>query len=78
MVWKCKHCDSGKLLGKHHDTYLGDFHITDTGSHLPNNRNTLYKATCIYCGYEKYGQYSDLEKRCLCYCENKKKCKCNN
>ena len=62
----CQHCDTGRLKGKHDGEIIGDYILEDTGETLKNNRNRMYKAVCMYCGDFKFGQYSDLARRCSC------------
>ena len=60
---------NGRIISKHSDETIGDFILCDTGDRVGNSRNRLYKATCVHCGEVKYGQYSDIYRRCFCKCQ---------
>lgn len=66
---ECHRHDNGRLKAKHNNEVIGDYILHDTGACLPNNRNRMYEAECLYCHNKKYGQYSDLIKRCNCHCQ---------
>lgn len=61
--------NNGKIISKHNGEVIGDFMLYDTGHTVGNSRNRLYKAVCTHCGEVKYGQYSDIYRRCCCKCQ---------
>lgn len=66
---ECMRHQNGKKIAKHNGEQLGDFILHDLGITMKNNRNRLYEAECIHCGYKKQGQYCDLYRRCNCKCQ---------